>query len=132
VFRRFLSSYFEILYFCADFKERSITANVRVLDDLNTANELVNILKVTRSSHSCARTYTFFNFAKVLSAKGLKGDIKTSRINVRYLKRDFSFRWYHGSITRIEAEGLLRVHQEGSYLVRNSESTKQDYSLSLK
>ncbi|XP_011502393.1 PREDICTED: uncharacterized protein LOC105365833, partial [Ceratosolen solmsi marchali] len=40
--------------------------------------------------------------------------------------------WYHGSITRIEAEAVLRLLQEGSYLVRNSESTKQDYSLSLK
>ncbi|KAF7399711.1 putative mediator of RNA polymerase II transcription subunit 26 isoform X2 [Vespula maculifrons] len=40
--------------------------------------------------------------------------------------------WYHGSITRIEAEAVLRLLREGSYLVRNSESTKQDYSLSLK
>lgn len=59
-------------------------------------------------------------------------DVRISRIKARYLRRDFLFRWYHGSITRIEAESLLRVHQEGSYLVRNSESTKQDYSLSLK
>lgn len=51
---------------------------------------------------------------------------------VQHLNGDSLSRWYHGSITRIEAEGLLRVHQEGSYLVRNSESTKQDYSLSLK
>lgn len=43
-----------------------------------------------------------------------------------------SRRWYHGSITRIEAEAVLRLLREGSYLVRNSESTKQDYSLSLK
>ncbi|XP_015122812.1 SH2 domain-containing adapter protein E [Diachasma alloeum] len=41
-------------------------------------------------------------------------------------------RWYHGSITRIEAELVLRLLREGSYLVRNSESTKQNYSLSLK
>ncbi|XP_068081322.1 uncharacterized protein hwt [Anabrus simplex] len=40
--------------------------------------------------------------------------------------------WYHGAITRLEAENVLRLHQEGSYLVRNSESTRQDYSLSLK
>ncbi|EEB16289.1 conserved hypothetical protein [Pediculus humanus corporis] len=40
--------------------------------------------------------------------------------------------WYHGSITRVEAEDLLRSLKEGSYLVRNSESAKQDYSLSLK
>ncbi|XP_013774400.2 uncharacterized protein LOC106459325 [Limulus polyphemus] len=40
--------------------------------------------------------------------------------------------WYHGSIRRIDAEKLLRVLKEGSYLVRNSESSKQDFSLSLK
>lgn len=43
-----------------------------------------------------------------------------------------TLRWYHGSITRFDAENLLRTAREGSYLVRNSESTKQDYSLSLK
>ena len=41
-------------------------------------------------------------------------------------------RWYHGSISRVDAENLLRVHKEGSYLVRMSESNKMDYSLSLK
>ncbi|XP_053211574.1 myb-like protein A [Panonychus citri] len=40
--------------------------------------------------------------------------------------------WYHGSITRLDAENLLRKMKEGSYLIRNCESTKQDYSLSLK
>jgi len=41
-------------------------------------------------------------------------------------------RWYHGSISRLDAETLLRVHREGSYLVRMSESNRCDYSLSLK
>lgn len=41
-------------------------------------------------------------------------------------------RWYHGSITRFDAENLLRSTKEGSYLIRNCESTKQDFSLSLK
>ncbi|XP_046679567.1 uncharacterized protein LOC124366973 isoform X2 [Homalodisca vitripennis] len=40
--------------------------------------------------------------------------------------------WYHGAITRLEAENVLRHHDEGSYLVRNSESSRLDYSLSLK
>lgn len=44
----------------------------------------------------------------------------------------FIFRWYHGAISRIEAEKTLRPLIEGSFLVRNSESTRQDYSLSLK
>ncbi|XP_030746263.1 uncharacterized protein LOC115875056 isoform X2 [Sitophilus oryzae] len=40
--------------------------------------------------------------------------------------------WFHGSITRVEAENVLRALKEGSFLVRNSESIKNDYSLSLK
>ncbi|CAG9759799.1 unnamed protein product [Ceutorhynchus assimilis] len=40
--------------------------------------------------------------------------------------------WFHGSITRVEAENVLRSLREGSFLVRNSESIKNDYSLSLK
>lgn len=40
--------------------------------------------------------------------------------------------WYLGAISRLEAERLLRQAGEGSYLVRNSESTRQDFSLSLK
>ncbi|XP_022694149.1 uncharacterized protein LOC111263386 isoform X2 [Varroa jacobsoni] len=40
--------------------------------------------------------------------------------------------WYHGAISRVDAECLLRSQKEGSYLVRISESSKQDYSLSIK
>ncbi|XP_013777656.1 uncharacterized protein LOC106462300 [Limulus polyphemus] len=40
--------------------------------------------------------------------------------------------WYHGSISRIDAEKLLRSLKEGSYLVRNSKSSKGKFSLSLK
>lgn len=40
--------------------------------------------------------------------------------------------WYHGNISRIEAEAALRLHPSGSYLVRNCESARKDYSLSLK
>ncbi|XP_032383798.1 SH2 domain-containing adapter protein F isoform X4 [Etheostoma spectabile] len=40
--------------------------------------------------------------------------------------------WYHGAISRTDAESLLRLCKEASYLVRNSETCKNDYSLSLK
>ncbi|XP_020296237.1 uncharacterized protein LOC109861128 isoform X2 [Pseudomyrmex gracilis] len=66
---------------------------------------------------------------------GLPLEINAARISADLVDVELPLErqgWYHGSITRVEAEGLLRVHQEGSYLVRNSESTKQDYSLSLK
>ncbi|XP_072004108.1 SH2 domain-containing adapter protein F isoform X5 [Engystomops pustulosus] len=40
--------------------------------------------------------------------------------------------WYHGAISRTDAESLLRLCKEASYLVRNSETSKIDFSLSLK
>ena len=42
------------------------------------------------------------------------------------------FRWYHGAISRREAEEILRCHKEGSYLVRTVDSSRQEYALSLK
>ncbi|KAF6726367.1 SH2 domain-containing adapter protein D [Oryzias melastigma] len=40
--------------------------------------------------------------------------------------------WYHGSLSRSEAESLLTLCKECSYLVRNSETNRSDYSLSLR
>ena len=41
-------------------------------------------------------------------------------------------RWYHGFITRVEAENRLQSEREGSYLIRSSESNRLDYSLSVR
>ncbi|XP_023261034.1 SH2 domain-containing adapter protein D-like isoform X2 [Seriola lalandi dorsalis] len=40
--------------------------------------------------------------------------------------------WYHGSLSRSEAESLLTLCKECSYLVRNSQNNRSDYSLSLR
>uniref|UniRef100_A0A8C1ZQK9 Src homology 2 domain containing transforming protein D, b n=1 Tax=Cyprinus carpio TaxID=7962 RepID=A0A8C1ZQK9_CYPCA len=40
--------------------------------------------------------------------------------------------WYHGTLSRSEAESLLTLCKECSYLVRNSETSRFDYSLSLR
>nr|XP_015221172.1 PREDICTED: SH2 domain-containing adapter protein D isoform X1 [Lepisosteus oculatus] len=40
--------------------------------------------------------------------------------------------WYHGAISRSEAEALLTLCKECSYLVRNSQTCRADYSLSLR
>ncbi|CAD5115010.1 DgyrCDS4032 [Dimorphilus gyrociliatus] len=41
-------------------------------------------------------------------------------------------KWYHGAISRLEAEKRLKYHREGSFLIRRSESDRSDHSLSLK
>ncbi|XP_052394293.1 SH2 domain-containing adapter protein F isoform X2 [Carassius gibelio] len=40
--------------------------------------------------------------------------------------------WYHGALSRSEAESLLTLCKECSYLVRNSETSLLDFSLSLR
>ncbi|XP_029356275.1 src homology 2 domain containing transforming protein D, b [Echeneis naucrates] len=40
--------------------------------------------------------------------------------------------WYHGSLSRSEAESLLTLCKECSYLVRNSQTNRSDFSLSLR
>ncbi|XP_044514436.1 SH2 domain-containing adapter protein D [Gracilinanus agilis] len=40
--------------------------------------------------------------------------------------------WFHGSLSRAEAENLLALCREGSYLVRQSETSHPDFSLSLR
>ncbi|XP_074164211.1 SH2 domain-containing adapter protein D isoform X2 [Sminthopsis crassicaudata] len=40
--------------------------------------------------------------------------------------------WFHGSLSRAEAENLLSLCREGSYLVRQSETSHPDFSLSLR
>lgn len=43
-----------------------------------------------------------------------------------------SYSWYYGKITRAEAEKLLDQQPEGCFLVRISESSPGDFSLSVK
>ncbi|KAM6912480.1 SH2 domain-containing adapter protein F-like isoform 2-T2 [Xenentodon cancila] len=40
--------------------------------------------------------------------------------------------WYHGALSRSEAESLLTLCKESSYLVRNSQTCRNDYSLSIR
>lgn len=40
--------------------------------------------------------------------------------------------WYHGALSRAEAESLLTLCKENSYLVRNSQTGRNDFSLSLR
>ncbi len=42
------------------------------------------------------------------------------------------FSWYYGRITRADAEKLLLNKHEGAFLIRVSESSPGDFSLSVK
>jgi len=40
--------------------------------------------------------------------------------------------WYHGAITRQEAENALKTRREGAYLVRGVDPARQEFALSIK
>ena len=42
------------------------------------------------------------------------------------------YRWYHGQLTRSDAEEILKDYADFSFLVRKSESCQTDYSLSIR
>lgn len=42
---------------------------------------------------------------------------------------NFNCRWFHGSITRDEAESLLQPREDGLFLVRESTNFPGDYTL---
>ena len=42
------------------------------------------------------------------------------------------YRWYHGQMNRIQAEEFLSKQKDGSFIIRDSESTAGDFTLSVK
>lgn len=50
----------------------------------------------------------------------------------KYIVFIILYSWYYGKITRAEAEKLLDQQPEGCFLVRISESSPGDFSLSVK
>ncbi|KAJ6635937.1 SH2 domain-containing adapter protein F [Pseudolycoriella hygida] len=75
------------------------------------------------------------NHSKDGNEKGLHLNFETATTSYPVINIDIPLNrqsWYHGSITRIEAENTLRSLSEGSFLVRNCESSRNDFSLSLK
>ena len=53
-------------------------------------------------------------------------------IDTHKTNKSVTSRWFHGPITRHEAEIRLAVGQEGSYLVRLCESNRDEYALSVR
>lgn len=62
----------------------------------------------------------------------LKGAIPTPPQPLKGASSVPSLRWYHGSLSRSEAESLLTLCKECSYLVRTSQTNHSEYSLSLR
>ncbi|XP_012548834.1 uncharacterized protein LOC114248631 [Bombyx mandarina] len=94
------------------------------VEDLNQGNKLKSSLKLNFDSGSGSS-----------GSKGLHlnlGPIAPPRDLVDATLPLDRQGWYHGTLARVEAESLLRDADEGAFLVRNSESAKHDYSLSLK
>ena len=54
----------------------------------------------------------------------------TAALLTLYMHESFvTYRWFHGTITRDQAEALLSPHQEGLFLVRDN--LQGDYTISV-
>lgn len=62
--------------------------------------------------------------------KHFKSHIECSKYLILWFL--YLYSWYYGRITRADAEKLLGNKHEGSFLVRVSESSPGDFSLSVK
>jgi len=87
---------------------------------------------VTNSSHVIGhflRTLRYVHYVCCVACIRLETTLDSKYSNIdEYV----TCRWYHGALGRLEAEDLLIQQPEGSFLVRQSESNRLDYSLSLK
>jgi len=98
-------------------------------------DQLTSIPTATAGAFSCYQTLIDINNSKyhetvvedMIPNHGINNQLSID-LNLPLDRQE----WYHGSITRHEAENALRLHEEGSFLVRNSESSTNDYSLSVK
>nr|XP_045592827.1 uncharacterized protein LOC123754447 [Procambarus clarkii] len=53
-------------------------------------------------------------------------------LTLGFVIEPLSYSWYHGALSRTEAEATLRSCSEGSYLVRSLDISRHEYSLGLK
>ena len=67
---------------------------------------------------------------KVVNSKGETGLVPMSSISI--ISNLEMYLWYHGNITRAEAELTLSSEVTGSFLVRNSESIPGKYAFSFR
>lgn len=69
------------------------------------------------------------NWFKARNANGFEGMIPANYVQQRKVVTLHAMPWYHGKISRIEAEDLLRPRETGLFLVRDSNNFPKDYTL---
>ncbi|KAJ7385313.1 hypothetical protein OS493_016388 [Desmophyllum pertusum] len=95
----------------------------RTQEDLSfEKDEVLYIESVTRDP----------NWYRAKNAKGRKGMIPYNYVeeNKRAVKLH-AMPWFHGKITREQAEALLTPYEDGLFLVRESHNFQGDYTLSV-
>ncbi|KAK7069378.1 hypothetical protein SK128_023051, partial [Halocaridina rubra] len=70
------------------------------------------------------------NWVKARNRDGMEGMIPTSYVTEsRKEVKLNTMAWFHGKISREEAESLLTPHEDGLFLVRESTNFPGDYTL---
>lgn len=69
------------------------------------------------------------NWCVVRNSEGLEGTVPANYVKLRKVVMLHAMPWFHGKITRKEAEDLLKPPDDGLFLVRESSNFPGDYTL---
>jgi len=124
----------------ANHHHNNVTSPTKILDEFKAGSEVTALVKYEGRTEELELSFEYGDLIKIVKiiAKDpqwalceLRG--KQGYVLLSYVKsKSLTMPWFHGSLTREQAEFLLKDMPEGAYLVRESTHYPGDFTLCLK